>query len=203
VQELTLALRRVSDKVTFTEDALAACRLQFAHARSDLVKAKHSADGAFALAAAARAREEERRVRQQDLRHRLRVAEHDRKMSDHVVQEYADLVRSMESRTISRPSSVGSDASSPTNSSSVTLVESLNDAKSESHKLLEDCKMESNARETEIARLEEELRLCQNCLASEREASAHDRSELSNALVELERWKIDDKTAAKMVARYM
>jgi hypothetical protein len=63
--------------------------------------------------------------------------------------------------------------------------------------------MESNARETEIARLEEDLRLCQNGLASEREASAHDRSELSNALVELERLKIDDKTAAKMVARYM
>jgi hypothetical protein len=133
VQELTLALRRVSDKINFTEDALAACRLQLANSRSDLVKVKHSADGAFALAAAARAREEERRTREQDLRHRLRVAEQDRNMSDHVVQEYADLVRSMERRTISRRSSLGSDASSPTDSSSVSLIDSLADARSESH----------------------------------------------------------------------
>ena len=204
VQELTLALRRVSDKISFTEESLAACRLELAKSRSDLVKTKHAADGAFALVAAGRAREEERRLREQDLQYRLRAAEQDRKMSDRVVQEYADLVRSMERRTMPSQSSVGSDSSSsPTNSSSMTLVDNMADGRSELHKLLEDFKIEFSASETEIARLEEEMRLCQVHLASEREASAHDRSELSKALVELERLRTDDNTAVKMVARYM
>jgi hypothetical protein len=202
-QELSLALRRVSDKLTLTESALLARTADLLHTRNDLSKAQHAVEDAYALAAAACAREKDTRIRERNLHNRIRAVEEDRKMSDYVVSEYANLVRGMEGR--SPPASCapvnGSRLSAST--STATLVDSLAEGKLGLQKLLEEFNTESSCLESELFRVHGQLSISETSLASECKNAAQDRAELAKALVELERLEIDDKTAAKMVSRYM
>jgi len=138
------------------------------------------------------------------LERRVRAAEEARKLSDLVVYEYADLVRSMEGRQLSySPSTATESTASFASTSTVTLIDSLTEGKCGLKKLLEEFNAESARLDAEIAHLNRELSISQNHLATERANAAHDRSELSRALHELERLKIDDAAAVKMVSRYM
>ncbi len=50
-RKLTLSLKRLSDKLSLTEDTLLERTTQLTHANAELTKAKVAAEGAYALAA--------------------------------------------------------------------------------------------------------------------------------------------------------
>jgi hypothetical protein len=228
--ELTLALRRASDKRTLTEDALRACTAQLVDAQGVAVRARYAADGAFGAADAARAREEEALARERALALRLRVAEEEGRMMDRAVGEYADLVRALERRhslassrpppppqlqregqqqppppppkdSPAHPASNGEHAEQ--DGSGNSSLEVLRERESELYRLAGEFEVASEALREEIGKLRSELEEARTELEAERKAAQEERVRLSNALTELELLKHDDDAAAKMVSRYM
>lgn len=201
VQELTLALRRSSEKLDLTEHALAERTAELVHARTEAQKARYDTEGAYKLAASARAREEEGNVRERGLETRLRAAEEERRLIELVVHEYADLVRSLDGRksSLGNGSAVLQDASA----SSLTLVEGLHEGKSSLHRLMTEFASENEKHEMSIRQLRDKIANLENTLDAERKTAARDRAHLAKVQLELEALKLDDTTAAKMVSRYM
>uniref|UniRef100_D8Q000 GPI inositol-deacylase n=1 Tax=Schizophyllum commune (strain H4-8 / FGSC 9210) TaxID=578458 RepID=D8Q000_SCHCM len=222
-QQLTISLRRLSDKLTATEETLLTRTTELAHAMSEAARAKLAEEGAYALASSARGREEEGKVRERDLQLQLREAQEQARMSDLVVNEYASLVRTMEGRasnplyrpsTPRTPSTPGSPASSPndpsssqlslqSSGSSRSLTSSLHEGKMGLKKLLSEFSGEIQRLEAEIARLHGELAISETKLQAEKQNAANDREALARARHDLERHRLDDASAAKMVSRYM
>ncbi|KAI4518925.1 hypothetical protein K525DRAFT_241812 [Schizophyllum commune Loenen D] len=222
-QQLTISLRRLSDKLTATEGTLLTRTTELANAMSEAARAKQAEEGAYHLASSARGREEEGKVRERDLQLQLREAQEQARMSDLVVNEYASLVRTMEGRasnplyrpsTPRTPSTPGSPASSPndpsssqlslqSSGSSRSLTSSLHEGKMGLKKLLSEFSGEIQRLEAEIARLHGELAISETKLQAEKQNAANDRAALARARHDLERHRLDDASAAKMVSRYM
>ena len=206
VSELTLALRRLSDKLTAVEETLLVRTKELADARSELANAQHEIEAARALAADARAREEEGLAREREQGRKLKAAEEERRMADLVVQEYANLVRKLEGRA--RAPSGASSASSidlqrHDTGSTTTLLDSLSEGKLGLQKLLEYFNGQNERLEAEIAKLHGDNGLLYKELEVARLGAEHDRRELANAIQELDKYRADDNTATKMVSRYM
>ncbi|KAG1756878.1 uncharacterized protein EDB91DRAFT_1213758 [Suillus paluster] len=202
VQELTLALRRSSEKLDLTEHALAEKTAELISTRNEAQKARHDADGAYKLAASARAREEEGKIRERGLSARVHAAEEERRLTELVVREYADLVRSLDGRK----SSLGNGSALQNGSasaSSLTLVEGLHEGKSSLHRLMSEFASLNEKHETTITQLRNEIANLESTLEAERKSASQDRAQLAKAQLELEKLKLDDTTAAKMVSRYM
>ena len=218
--ELTLALRRASDKLTIAEDALRERTAQFVDMQGAASRAHHAAENAFGVAAGARAREEEALVRERGLMLQLRVTEEEGRMMDLAVREYADLVRALE-RHQSLPSSPPPPIPPPKQApppggahtsngkpleqdrNGRSSFESLQERKEGLHRLAGEFEGTNKALSDEIGRLQFELDGACSELEAERKAAEEERLRLSNALAELERIKHDDNAAAKMVSRYM
>ncbi len=200
VPELTLALRRLSDKLTTTEDILSLRTIELAHARSALTKAQFEVEAANDSMGRAHAQEEESRARERDLERKARGFLEERKLADLVVQEYADLVRTMEGRQskTSAPSP-GRNASD----SNVTLVEGLAEGKTGLQKLLEEFNAETERLASETNRLQKENEVLRGKLEAESKRSEGDGEKYAELQLQLDRYAADDKTAAKMVSRYM
>jgi hypothetical protein len=203
VQELTLALRRSSEKLDITEHALAERTIELVNTRTEAQKARYDAEGAYKLAASARAREEEGKVRERGLETRLQAVDEERRLIELVVHEYADLVRNLDGRK----SSLGNEGvvlrNASASASSLTLVEGLHEGKSSLHRLMTEFASENEKRETIITQLRNEIANLESILDAERKTAAQDRAHLAKAQLELEALKLDDTTAAKMVSRYM
>ena len=124
-------------------------------------------------------------------------------MTDRVVREYASLVRSLERKH--GPTSPPPEANGHGRNLSIAsnLSEVLQDGRGSVHKLVEEFTAESEALEAEIARLHAQLEVIERERDVERKVADYDRTELARARAELEKLKIDDTTAAKMVSRYM
>lgn len=197
VQELTLALRRLSEKLDLSERALIDRTGELTHAHSDLAKARHDVDGAYELASVLRAREEEGKARERTWQAKARASEEERNMVDLAVQEYADLVRSLEGRksaNVTNPSGAVSGAA---------LAGDLNDKKAALQKLFVEFTEQTKVLETTVSDLQSQISFSQAALEAERKTSMHNRSLLAQAQAELDRLRLDDQTAAKMVTRYM
>ncbi|THH20874.1 hypothetical protein EW146_g531 [Bondarzewia mesenterica] len=207
VPELTLALRRISDKLTTTEETLLTRTTELAHALAATAKAKHEVEGAYELAAHTRAREEEGKVLQRELQRKVRAAEEERRMTDRVVEEYADLVRTLEGRQsltgLSSPSRSTHTGNGTARLSNTTLVDGLKDGKTGLQKLLEEFNGETQRFEAEIGRLHSELEVAEAKWEAERKSAEQDRVQMAQARSELEKYQADDNSAAKMVSRYM
>ncbi|KAH8106913.1 hypothetical protein BXZ70DRAFT_259831 [Cristinia sonorae] len=201
VPELTLALRKLSDKLTFTEETLLSRTSDLVSAQNALAQARQETGDARHIANLAKAGEEAARARERELERKVKAAEEERKMADMVVQEYADLVRNLEGRSKGpRPSiQVTREASS----SSVTLVESLAEGKTGLQKLLGEFNVESERHASDMFELQGKLDVAHTSLESERKNVEDLRSQLAAALAKLDEYKADDNTAAKMVSRYM
>jgi hypothetical protein len=98
VSELTLALRRVSDQLLQSEDALREQSQQLTQALNAEKRAQYEGQEALEAVRAARTREQEAMAQLREVKTELVKKEEERKMSDLVVREYADLVRNMEGR---------------------------------------------------------------------------------------------------------
>ncbi|KAI0035051.1 hypothetical protein K488DRAFT_36646, partial [Vararia minispora EC-137] len=200
VTDLTHALRRLSDKLTQTEDTLVLRTKELANALADVARGKLEVEGAYALAAHTRAREEESKARERGLLWRVQAAEEERDLTDRVVKEYADLVRNIERKNSLPSTPPNGHARHPSTS---TLSESLRDSKTSLRALLEETRAESEGLRAELARLHAEAENNVGVLEAERKAAESERAELSRLRVELDRVRADDDSAAKMVSRYM
>lgn len=189
MQELTLALRRLSDKLDATDEALLKRNQELANVRADRDRSKHAADNAFALAARLRAEVEAAFVVERELRARVKAAEEERSMSDLAVEEYADLVRSMEGRQ--------------SGSGGRNSVDGLASARVGLQRLLEESNVDSEKLHGEISRLHGLFEASQASLEAERQTALDSQQKLAQAELELQRVRSDDKAAAKMVSRYM
>ena len=206
IPELTLALRRLSDKLTVVEETLLERTKEVVDARSELATAQHEIEAARALAAEARAREEEGLARERELERKVRVTEEERRMADLVVQEYAALVRKLEGRpkAPSTPTPASSiDIQRTSNGSAIALADSLVEAKLGLQKLLEGFTGQNEQLQSDIAQLHGDNSLLYKELEVARQGADHDRDELAKALHELDKYRADDNTATKMVSRYM
>ena len=208
IPELTLALRRLSDKLTVIEGTLLDRTKAVVAAQSELANAQYEIEAARALAAEASAREEEGLARERELERKVRKAEEEQRMADLVVQEYASLVRKLEGRpkthsTTSSVSSVSSDDLRRSGTSTVTLVDSLSEGKFGLQKLMGEYNGQSERLQAEIAKLHGDNGMLYKELEAARHGAEHDRDELAKVLHELDLYRADDNTATKMVSRYM
>ncbi|KAG6371843.1 hypothetical protein JVT61DRAFT_8838 [Boletus reticuloceps] len=199
VQELSLALRRVSDKIDLTEQTLLERTSELVQARSEFARSRQTADGAYELAARMRAREEAAKARERELELKAYASEEERRMVDLVVQEYADLVRNLEGRKSAHDTpSIANGSTSTT-----TLVDTLQDGKSNLHRMLTEFSTESENLHATIAELDAQVSTLQMTLEAERITASHDRTLFSQTKTELDKLNLEDQTAAKMVTRYM
>ncbi|KAF9001739.1 hypothetical protein BDQ17DRAFT_1358167 [Cyathus striatus] len=219
VQQLSLSLRALSDKLTLTEEALLECTNELTNARNEAGKAKHTTDGAYELAAKVRGREENGKLREQELEWKLKEAEEKIKLSDAVLQEYADLVRSLEGRPSIRsptsasfpkpPSTNGDNGSAhvslevPSTSTPATLGQFLAEGKTELHNLVSGFQEQTERLQAELTKAHNEIATLSSLQEAERKAAEADRIELTRVSQELKKLQLDDNTAAKMVSRYM
>ena len=214
VQQLTLSLRRLSEKLTLSEDALSGKTAELAQANADLLKARLAAENAYGLAARARGREEAALIRETELQWRLKSAEEEKTISLVAVGEYANLVRSMEARmglgstsTFVSPDGSKVEGSLEKHHSgdtlSVALANSLAEGKLGLNRLLSELHSDTEELHRQLGQLRGELEVLKSNDEAESKGTHTLHLELAKAQAELHMLKIDDNTAAKMVSRYM
>ncbi|KAF4615711.1 hypothetical protein D9613_012505 [Agrocybe pediades] len=199
IQELTLSLRRLSQKLTLTEESLLSTQTQLAAAQAEAKAAKENANNAYELGARVRGREEEGLARERSLESRVRKLEEDLGMSDGVVKEYAALVRTMQARS---NSSVQELSAGP-QIDKVHLEQSLQTRKNELERIIAEFQTESQSTNHRLDTLTHELDVVKSQLVAEQKTASSLTVELAKSRTEVEKMKLEDATAAKMVARYM
>ncbi|KIM36433.1 hypothetical protein M413DRAFT_31670 [Hebeloma cylindrosporum] len=192
VQELTLSLRRLSHKLSLTEEFLFAKTTQLIHAHAEAVTAKANADKAYELGARMRGREEAGKVRERNLERKVMQLEEDLKMAHVVMGEYADLVRDMEAKSSQSGHDAPQTLAATLTESELSQERSLLQFQADIEKLhlqLEDvtAKLEKTTAQLTAANSSNEI-IC---------------AELARTRTELEKLQLEDGTAAKMVSRYM
>jgi hypothetical protein len=216
-----------------TETALAEHTQALAETAALATQQTHSAGEAYALAARARGREEEGRLREEALQRALVQAKEETRLSDRVVGEYAALVRTLEGRSprvaafpnnLHMEGNVGHSRDTSTSSvgvatgsgggSSATLVDptvaasaspkdGLEGAKAQLAALVESFAEQKAALDARAAALEGERDVAQAQLAAANTLSAELGTALAKAKFEREQARVDDRSAAGMVERYM
>ena len=195
VQELTLSLRRLSHKLSLTEEFLFAKTNELIHAHAESVTAKANADNAYELGARVRGREEAGKVRERDLERKVVQLEEDLKMADVVMKEYAALVRGMEAK------------SSESGHSNGDIPQTLATAQSESEfsreRLMLQFRTDFEKLHLQLEDVTAKLEKTTAQLAAATSSDQAIRAELGRTRTELEKLQLEDGTAAKMVSRYM
>ncbi|KAJ6589148.1 hypothetical protein B0H19DRAFT_1103066 [Mycena capillaripes] len=202
VAQLTLALRRLNAKLSFTEAALNEQVLALTQATALAAQHAHASANAYALAVRVRGREEEGLLRERALELEVQKAREETRLSDRVVSEYAALVRTLTLEGLSPPRSA-SDTTSTPEGDIPNPATGLLDAKAQLAALV-DSFAEKNARlEARVVELEGQLAVLEAQLGAAGTLSA----ELSNALAcakfSEEHTRLDDKSVAGIVERYM
>lgn len=204
-------MRKLSNKLTETENQLQ-LRIEMDLERaSDRVRAKTAADRAHELAALCRVEVEQgmsylalwvsliehmdnsARTREEDLEAKCRTIEEKCLIYDGTIQEYASLVRKLEGK--STQPSPGFPSSQP--------LDHLQVASEALQRLTDDFSETAQALRQEITDLNVALAAAESRAWTEAEVSAAGRLDLSAVSLELERVKADDVSAAGMVERYM
>ncbi|KAJ7202278.1 hypothetical protein GGX14DRAFT_654078 [Mycena pura] len=217
VAELTLSLRRLNAKLSLTEAALEEHTRALAETTALATRNTHAANEAYALAARARGREEEGRQREAALERAVAQAKEETRLSDRVVEEYAALVRTLDGRS-PPPSATGWAADTGDNPTgtedggNVTLVERAGGVKPKD--LLAESKAQLSAQaagfseqcatlEARVAAVEGERDVAHAQLAAARMLTVELGNELARAKFSAEQARVDDRSAAGMVERYM
>ena len=214
MQQLTLSLRRLSEKLTLTEEALSSKTAELAQANADLLKARLATENAYELAARARGREEAVMVRETELQWRLKSAEEGKMISLIAVGEYANLVRSLEARmglgsssTLVSPDGTNAKGDLEKHYSGdtlgVALANSLAEGKLGFNRLLSELHSDTEELHRQLSQLRGELEVLKSNQEAERKGTHTLHLELAKVQAELYMLKIDDDTAARMVSRYM
>ncbi|KAJ3537649.1 hypothetical protein NMY22_g5510 [Coprinellus aureogranulatus] len=200
VQQLTLSLRKLSDQLTHTEASLLTRTTELTHARSDLNKAKIQEEKAYELAARIRGREEALSARVHEMEWKVKEAEEREKMAEVVIGEYANLVRKLEGRAAKKSAS---EKSLPNGSAGVVLEDGLTQGKLGLKRLMGEMEEEISGMRRQLESLQVEKEELVGRVEVLVKAAEADRAAKGQADFELDKMKVDDNTAAKMVSRYM
>ncbi|KAL5529274.1 hypothetical protein ACEPAG_5259 [Sanghuangporus baumii] len=203
VQELTLALRRLSDKLDLTERVLLERNEELASVQSERDSAKKAEAGAIETVKCLRSEVNASHARERDLASRVQASEEQRRMSDLVIEEYASLVRSLESGLEGRFSSTSRTNGSRAGDSTRNSLDGLMHARQGLKKLLQDSNHDSEQLHAEIDRLHGLLESTRSELEVERAMDLEHKQTLARIQLELHQLRCDDNAAAKMVSRYM
>ncbi|PFH48497.1 hypothetical protein AMATHDRAFT_149762 [Amanita thiersii Skay4041] len=209
VRQLTLSLRQLSEKLSLTEEALLARTAQHGQASNEVNKVKYVARDTYESVTRLRGMEQGYKARERELELRIRAAEEQARMTDLVVKEYADLVRSLEGKLTARVSNGSAlDLTHKNGTSDLAprgrlLAESLEEGKFGLQRLVSEFAMESERLHSEIGRLQVELSISQSEMQAEKACCEAIHAELAKVQTELQKLRVDDITAAKMVSRYM
>lgn len=200
VQQLTLSLRKLSDQLTHTEASLFTRTTELTHTRSDLHKAKVQEEKAYELAARIRGREEALSARVQEMEWKVREAQEREKMAEVVIGEYANLVRKLEGREMKNNASK---QPLPNGNAGGPLEDGLSQGKLGLKRLMSEMEEEISGLQIQLQTLHTEKEELEARVDTKLKAAEADRQARAQAEFELEKMKVDDNTAAKMVSRYM
>lgn len=201
IQELTLALRRLSDKLDLTEQKLVDCKEEIAKLSSERDAATYAEVSAHDSVTEIRLELEASNAENRELLNRVKMAEEQTKMSDLVVEEYASLVRSMEGR--SSKASAGSLAPDGHANTDSSDLDGLGKARAGLQMLLQESNAVTEKLQSNISELHGTLEALQVKFTAQAKAATESTRALAQAQAELIQLKNDDNAAAKMVSRYM
>ncbi|KAF9518878.1 hypothetical protein BS47DRAFT_1379627 [Hydnum rufescens UP504] len=204
VAEITLALHRANDRLSSTESALLDRTVEVANLSAHLEHAESRAFAARQTAANAREREVQALARERETSNALRIVVEERNTYDRVVQEYADLVKTLEGR-----SSLNSTATShsPTQSTRprhlLSTHETILEYRHETQTILQELNAEIHRLHVQSQNIAAQLESCQGDLVEMRKIAEEDREKLAMTRVELQQHEADDTAAARLVSRYI
>ncbi|KAF8176771.1 hypothetical protein BJ912DRAFT_908972 [Pholiota molesta] len=201
VQDLTLALRRLSHKLSSTEDALLSKTTELINVQVEAIKAKAAADGAYELGARVRGREEAGLAREHHLQDKIVQLEEDARIMDIALKEYAALVREMETTKSTHVN--GSARNSEDVDEGTRISATLLEGQLTRSRLLAQFEVQTAQLEGELHGARTELEVTTSLLEAEKKGTAALVQELGNTKLALEKLHLEDGTAAKMVSRYM
>jgi len=183
INQLTLSLRTLNEKLTATEILLASRTAELTHTLSELQRSRSATDATHQLLACAQRRQEAFRSRESELELKVRTAEERARMTDRAIGEYANLVRTLQGHTIK-----GEDAH--------VHVSSHEDLLRQFSQERENLQSQLSSAQTDLALLSSE----NTALSKSAEINL---AELKDLWMKLQLHERDDTTATKMVARYM
>lgn len=187
-------MRKLSDKLTLTEETLLQRTTQLAHAQSELGKAEQDRAAILAAARHESLRLEESEHRERELHRKARAAEEERKLADMALEEYAALVRKLEGRPSKNIEGDNAQLSPAAN---------FAEGKAGLQRLLAELNTENEQAASDLSKARSESELLRTQLDAERQRSEADRESLAKIILELDKYRADDNSAAKMVSRYM
>lgn len=205
--ELSLALRRLSDKLSSAEHSLLEKTSECLQVTSALNRSKIELTSVQNHIKNNQALIEGYSQKEAHLNMRCKAAEEETKMATKVIDDYAALVRSLQrDLVLAKNLEKGSVVAAPPggeNCRSTAIFDSFQNSRNSLHQLLSEANAETSTLHLEISRLHNELSAARSDLEAEREVSRIDRQRLANALLEIERHKTNDMAAERMVSRYM
>lgn len=204
-----------------TEAQLLAQNRSIADLRAANSRLEHNNTASQRLLDDARRKEAATKEAQREIRLALRQALEERNMSDHVVHEYADLVKSLEAKSISGPRAILSpepvsetsatepkptislDEDSHPPASHSTPLNAMIEGRNGLQKLVEDMSAETSRLHEQLQILHVQLETAKTEVTALQAVGAEDRQRLSATQSEILRHEADDTAAAKLVSRYM
>lgn len=191
VDQLTLSLRTLNEKISATESVLARRTQELTYTQAELMKQKLATDAAYELASRIRAREEGINELRREMEWKWRIEEEKVRMCERTVGEYADLVRTLEGR-----------GRSGSGSSQISLVHD-NDTTTSSKETMERLSREQEDLQSELSSTQHELAILTSQYDAQSKVLESALEEVALLRSKLELVERDDTTAAKMVSRYM
>ncbi|KAF5347934.1 hypothetical protein D9756_010176 [Leucocoprinus leucothites] len=188
VNQLTLSLRTLNEKLTATETILARRTAELTQTLGELQKSKLATDGAHELSARIRGREEALKSRERELELKVRLADERARMSERAVEDYANLVRTLEGRA----------GIAQSNGHAVQST-----SEEDVQRLLREFAHERDSLHIQLSSTQHDLALLTSQLAALTKSSETTLPELANLRTKLQLLERDDTTATKMVSRYM
>jgi len=216
-----LALERVKEQLSATQAQVLAQNGTIAELKTAYSRLGHYNNELQFIAEGSRRREAAASAAQRETQIALRQAVEERNMSDHVVHEYADLVKSIDAKNSAKSRPSLSTAPILDDSTESTVPPNVNGSSTESvtskptplnlmvegrqglQRLVQEMNAETTRLHEELQSLHAELESTKAELKASQSAGGDERSRLSAAQAELMRHQADDAAAAKLVSRYM
>lgn len=217
--ELTLA--RVEEQLSATQAQVLAQRKTIADLTTANSRLEHYNNELKLVVEESRRRESATIISQRETQFALRQAIEERNMSDHVVHEYANLVKSLDAKSSSKSRSSLSTIPPSDDPIELTIPPNVNGSSSESvasrqtplslmvegrqglQRLVQEMSAETTRLHEELQRLHAQLETTKAELTALKFAGDDERSLLSAVRSELMQHQADDAAAAKLVSRYM
>ncbi|KAG8891046.1 hypothetical protein FRB98_000055 [Tulasnella sp. 332] len=205
VTELTLAHRRLSDRLSTTETLLLDRTAELNHALRKADISAAVASRSQSLLERARLERENDAKRARSLQSRTKAAVEEKLMLERIVEDYAALVRGIEAR--SPQASDGGSSASPSSPGTPSGRSAIS-AQAETgrmglQRLLEEMNATVEPLQQHNFQLQTEIDDLRVQLEAARRGGEEDRTKLALARVSLEQYLCDDNSAAKLVSRYM